>query len=87
MPVIRGITDENEEIESAFIEKNIEIKIKKMATNIFISNKKTTKSLKFNIFCDKSLFFMIAAPKTLNIAYSVENNISLYTSVTIFSFI
>lgn len=68
MPVIKGITDENEEIESVFIEKNMEIKIKKMARNIFGSSKKTIKSLNSSILWDKSLFFIIAAPNTLNVA-------------------
>ena len=77
MAVINGITDENDDRESALIEKNIEKKMKIRATRILVSIKKCIKSSKPAILLDNNLCLIIAAPVTLHIAYSKLNNATL----------
>lgn len=74
IPVKIGITNENLSRDNAFIEKNIEIKIKNNAIIILKSNKKKINSLKVLIECNKSLSLMIAAPATLHNAYKIEKS-------------
>lgn len=72
IPVRIGITKENLSKDNAFIEKNIEIKIKNIANIILKSIRNKINSLKLPIFPSSNLFLIIAAPATLKIAYNNE---------------